>query len=162
MGMLENFAEGKVLFQKGLKISSDAGLHYHLSLQYGLLSMVHLELGDLKNAQPFAEEALKLSQKNHETWVEEFVWILLGRIFGKARKSQDDKAQDCILQGIKILNELKLKPLYSQGYLFLGEIYADTGQPEKALQNLRKAEDMFREMGMDYYLAKTQEVLERL
>jgi tetratricopeptide (TPR) repeat protein len=72
--------------EKGLKIHSDAGLHYHLSLQYGLLSMVHLESGDLKNAQPCAEEALKLSQKNHEKWAEGFIWILLGRIFGKGEK----------------------------------------------------------------------------
>ncbi|KKL12175.1 hypothetical protein LCGC14_2538400, partial [marine sediment metagenome] len=76
--------------EKGLKIHSDAGLQYHLSLQYGLLGMVHLKSGDLKNAQSCAEEALKLSQKNHEKWAEGFIWILLGRIFGKTRKSQDD------------------------------------------------------------------------
>ena len=148
--------------EKGLKIHSDAGLHYHLSLQYGLLSMVHLESGDLKNAQPLAEEALKLSQKNHEKWAEGFVWILLGRIFGKARKSQDDKAEECILQGIKILNELQLKPLYAQGYHFLGELYANKGQQNKAIKNLKKAEGMFREMGMDYWLTKTDEVLKGL
>jgi len=37
------------------------------------------------------------------------------------------------------------------GYLFLGELYADRGQGEKA-----------QEMGMDYWLARTQEVLGRL
>jgi tetratricopeptide (TPR) repeat protein len=148
--------------EKGLKIHSDAGLQYHLSLQNGLLGMVHLELGDLKNAQPLAEEALKLSQKNHEKWAEGFVWILLGRIFGKAKKSQDDKAEECILQGIKILNELQLKPLYAQGYHFLGELYTDTDQQNKAMKNLKKAEGMFREMGMDYWLARTQETIERL
>jgi hypothetical protein len=44
----------------------------------------------------------------------------------------------------------------------LGELYADTGQKEKALEHLKKAEERFQEMGMDYWLAKTQEVLERL
>jgi tetratricopeptide (TPR) repeat protein len=148
--------------ENGLKIHSDAGLQYHLSLQYGLLGMVHLESGDLKNAQSCAEEALKLSQKNHEKWAEGFIWILLGRIFGKARKSQDDKAEECILQGIKILNELQLKPLYAQGYHFLGELYTNTGQQNKAMKNLLKAEGMFREMGMDYWLARRQETIERL
>ena len=31
-----------------------------------------------------------------------------------------------------------------------------------ALETLKKAQEMFREMGMDYWLAKTQSVLERL
>ena len=62
----------------------------------------------------------------------------------------------------KILGEQKMKSWCSQGYLFLGELYADTGQREKALEYLKKAQGMFREMGMDYWLGKTQEVLERV
>jgi len=35
------------------------------------------------------------------------------------------------------------------------------GQREKALENLKKAKGMFQEMRMDYWLRRTQEVLER-
>jgi hypothetical protein len=56
-------------------------------------------------------------------------------------------------------DELKLRPCFSQGYFFLGELYVDTGQREKALENLKKTERMFQEMGMDYWLAKTREIL---
>ena len=123
---------------------------------------VHLESGDLINAQQRAEEALKLSQRNHEKWDEGLAWILLGRIFGKARKPREGKAEECILQGIKILDELQLKPLYAQGYHFLGELYANKGQQNKAIKNLKKAGGMFREMGMDYWLDRSQETIERL
>ena len=61
-----------------------------------------------------------------------------------------------------ILDELKLKPWTTQGYLHLGELYADRGQSEKALETLKKAEDAFQEMGMDCWLRRTQEVLERV
>jgi len=44
----------------------------------------------------------------------------------------------------------------------LGELYLGTGQREKGLKNLKKAEAMFKEMGMDYWLARTPEVLDRL
>ena len=44
----------------------------------------------------------------------------------------------------------------------MGELYLDTGQREKALENLKKAGAMFKEMGMDCWLAKTPEVLDRL
>ena len=81
---------------------------------------------------------------------------------GKAEPPQIDKAREHIFNGIKILENLKLKPFYSQGYLFWGELYADAGQRENAFENLKKAEEMFQEMGMDYWLSKTQEVLGRL
>ena len=39
------------------------------------------------------------------------------------------------------------------------EFYADADWKKEALENIKKGEGMFREMGMDYGLAKTQEVL---
>jgi hypothetical protein len=44
----------------------------------------------------------------------------------------------------------------------LGELYANKGQQNKAMKNLKKAKGMFREMGMDYWLARSQETIERL
>ena len=67
-----------------------------------------------------------------------------------------------MLLGIKMLDERKLKPVCSGGYLYLGELYADIDQREKALNNLKKAKGMFSEMGMDYHLRWMQEVLERV
>jgi hypothetical protein len=71
-------------------------------------------------------------------------------------------AAEYILKGIKILDELKTKPWCAEGYLYLGELYADTGNREDALKNLRKAESMFQKMGMDYYLSNAQEILSKL
>ena len=48
------------------------------------------------------------------------------------------------------------------GYLFLGELYADMGQKEKARENLKKALGMMEEMGMMYWPDRVREVLERL
>jgi tetratricopeptide (TPR) repeat protein len=148
--------------EKGLKIHSDSGMSYHLGFYYGLFSIVHFNSDDLQNAQLWAEKALKISQKNHEKWAEGFVGTLLGRILGKGAKSQIDIAEKSIMQGIRILEELKAKPAYAQGYFFLGELYADSGQQDTALENLKRAEKMFKEMGMDHWLEKTKEILGRL
>jgi tetratricopeptide (TPR) repeat protein len=88
--------------------------------------------------------------------------MLLGRILAKSNPSQIDKAEESILKGISIFEELRIKAFSSHGYLYLGEVYADAGQKDKAIKNLKKSEGMFKEMGMDYWLAKTQEVLNRL
>ena len=85
--------------------------------------------------------------------------ILLGLTIGKTEKSKFDEARDSVMEGIKILEKLKLRSQYAVGYLELGELYAENGYTEKALENLKKAEGMFKEMGMDFWLALTQEVL---
>jgi len=87
---------------------------------------------------------------------------LLGTISGKTEPLQIDKAEECILKGIEICKELKIKAHYSIGHLYLGQLYLDAGEKDKAVDNLKKAEGMFREMGMDYWLTKTREVLGRL
>jgi len=148
--------------QKGLKMMKDMESPFILSYFYYGLSMIHLDSGEFENAQSFAEKALDFSQKNNEKWAEGISLNLMGRILGKKEPPEIERAEEHILQGIKILEELKSKPFYSQGYLFLGELNADTGQKEKALENLNKAEKMFQEMGMDYWLAKTQEVLKKV
>jgi tetratricopeptide (TPR) repeat protein len=148
--------------EKGIKIQIDAGVPYDLSFFYAAAGMVDLDCGDLKKAQYRAEEALRTSQKNHQQYGEGLAWILLGRTLGKADKSQINKAEECILQGIRILDGLKLMTHYTAGYYFLGELFADIGQKDKALENLKKAEKLFREMGMDYWLARVQGVLEGL
>jgi tetratricopeptide (TPR) repeat protein len=88
--------------------------------------------------------------------------VALGRVTSKADLSQSARAEEYILQGIKMLEELKCKPYQAQGYLSLGELYADLGQKQKALESLNKAEAMYREMGMDYWLRRAQEDMAKL
>jgi tetratricopeptide (TPR) repeat protein len=63
---------------------------------------------------------------------------------------------------MRVLEELGLTYAYGWRYLWIGEAYADAGRRDEALQNLKKAEGMFRDMGMDYWLSKAQEALSRL
>ena len=148
--------------KKGLDIHLSTGNPYYVSLIYVISSLIHFDLGDFKNAQTCAQKALELSHQINEKGIEGGAWNWLGRGKGKAGSSQFDEAKECILKGIKIFEELKMIPFSSQGYVFLGELYADTGQKDLALENLKKAEAMLQEMGMDYWLGKTQEVLRRL
>jgi tetratricopeptide (TPR) repeat protein len=159
--LMEELETARKHMEQGLKIQIDTGVDYDSGFFYAMAGMVDLDSGDLKKARQRAEEALKIAQKNHQHG-EGTVWILLGRIFGKADQPQVDKAEESYLQGIKILEELKIKAYYASGYYYLGELYTDTGQKDKALETLKTAESLFRGMGMDYWLAKTQEVLERL
>jgi len=85
----------------------------------------------------------------------------LGRTLGKSNPSLIDRAEKSLLKGIKIYEKLKIKAHYVLGYFFLVEMYVDTGRKDKALETLKTAELMFREMGMDYWLAKTRKIVRR-
>ena len=149
---------GRSYGEKGLRMQRDAGIEWFLSMQHLFLGGIHLQRGDLENARGSLEEALRLSQKNHEKYWEAVAWIFLGRVLGRTETPRIDKAEEYMLQGMKIADELKTEPRYAQGHLFLGELYAHGGQKEKAIENLKKAETMFLEMGMDYWLAETRKV----
>jgi tetratricopeptide (TPR) repeat protein len=149
---------GRSYGEKGLKMQRDIGVEFFLSCQHSLLGDTHLHLNDLENARGSVEEALRLSQKSSEKHLEAMAWIFLGRILGRTEAPQIYRAEESILKGMKIADEMRLKPFYAQGHLFLGELYAHGGQKEKALENLTKTETMFQEMGMDYWLAETRKV----
>jgi class 3 adenylate cyclase/tetratricopeptide (TPR) repeat protein len=144
--------------EKGLKMQMDLGFSF--SFFHFYLSFVHLELGNLDEAKVHAEQALNLAQTSHQKIWEGLSGIQLGRTLGKMKGSQLRKAEEQILKGMKILDELETKPVYAWGCLFLGELYANAGQKEKAIETLKKAEAMCQEMGMDYWLARTKKVLE--
>lgn len=126
------------------------------------LCMVYIELGDLGNARSCAEKALELAQQDQDKRAEGLSSMCLGVILGMQDKSRWAEAEGCILRGMQTFDELKVRPLYAVGYYYLGELYAQTGQREKARENLHKAEAMYQEMGMDYWLRRTQEDMAKL
>jgi len=148
--------------QKGLGMQREAGFSPDLPSFYQCLGSSYLDSGDLAKARGCFEEALDLSQKNPQRHWEGQSRYLLGSVLGETGPSQYGKAEEYILQGMGICDELKLKPYRSIAHLFLGELYADMGQREKALEALKKAQGMLQEMGMDYWLARTDKALEKL
>jgi tetratricopeptide (TPR) repeat protein len=153
--LLGEFQAALKYIQKGIKIHTDCGLLYAMSWYYSSLSQVYIALGELREAQNCIEEAINLSEKNNENHWEALARTLLGKITAKVDPTRLDKAENDILEGIKILDELKIRSLSAQGYLFLGELYTDTDQREKAIATLEKAGSMFQEMEMDFWLART-------
>jgi hypothetical protein len=63
---------------------------------------------------------------------------------------------------LKILSTLETKPDVSIAHLFLGELYWNLGQTDKASGFLKEAAEMFEEMGMEFWVNKTQAILEKL
>jgi class 3 adenylate cyclase/tetratricopeptide (TPR) repeat protein len=147
--------------KKGLRIQKDVGTPMWLSSHYLYRGLIHLSENNLEGAQRDVEKALELSKMNKERLFEGMSWIWLGRIMGRVGTRKATQGEKSILRGIEILKDLQLKPRYAEGYLVLGELLAEAGRIPEAREKLEKAEGMFLEMGMKYWLTKTQKVLER-
>ena len=145
--------------KKGIQIQKDAGIPYYLSFHFFALGMVYLELGDVKQSEDSFKKSLELSDKHNEKWIEGTSRIYSGITIAKNDKSKIDRAEESILQGINILEERKINPWASIGYYNLGSIQADCGKVEKAIANLKKAENYFNEMTMEFWLGKTRNAL---
>jgi tetratricopeptide (TPR) repeat protein len=156
-------------YEKALKVI-DEGFRLHSNLNISLClpyfgfmaGAIHLERGEFDEAHKSITDSLHLSQKFNDRFSEGMSLIYLGRTRGKKIPQQLKSAGDDIMKGIRILKELRLKPWFSVGYLFLGEIYLSSEEKDKALEYLAKAEENFQEMDMDMWLKKTKIVMEQL
>ncbi len=160
--LMGEFKIGVDLTEKGIRMHTDLGLPFWRSMCHWLCSAAYLEMGDLDEARTRAALALKLSQASNEKQWQGLSRIWLGRVLAKMNAAQIKEAEQHVLQGIILLEQLGLRSLYGYGFLWLGEVYAELGRGEEALTNLKKAENIFRDMGMDYWLAKAQEALAKL
>jgi len=160
--LIGDLKTAQTYIEKGLKLFSDSSSTIFQSMAFCHLSITYCDSNDITDAQICAEKAVKLSQQNHEKHFMGFSQIVLGRILGRITPLESDKAEASILQGMKILTELKLNPFLAHGHFFLGELYANSDRKEEALKDLNKAMAMCKEMGMGFWPDKIQEVLDRL
>jgi len=145
--------------EKGLKIHSDAGISYDLSVHYYFLGAIHSELGNLDLAHTYVEQALKLAQKYNEIYYVALSLPVFGRVLARWRKTSIKEAEEYVLRGINLLESLRVTPQVGIAQLCLADVYAQSGEGEKALRSLMKAEEIFKQTGMDYWLARTAEYL---
>lgn len=154
-----NTEKALVNLEKGLEIHSEANVTYNLSVHHWFLSAVHCDIGNLDIAFSHVEEAIKLAQRNLEIYYEGLATMTFGRILGK-QGVRLGEAEDAILKGIRIVDDLKVKPQVGIGNLILAELYGGMNQFEKAFMSLKVAEAIFQETFMDNWLAKARLALE--
>ncbi len=148
--------------EEGLRMYRDSGIELLLSFCHCAMGSILLDLGDLEKAMIHAEQAVGLSRKNSERHFEAEAMITLGRVIAATDRMKFDEAQRLIIEGLNLLDELQIRSRYAVGLFYLGELYANVGQRDNALENLKRAEAMFQEMGMDYWPGKTKEALASL
>jgi tetratricopeptide (TPR) repeat protein len=125
-------------------------------------SVAYFEENDLEKARDQVDLALRFAMENNQRHIPSISKIILGALLFKTSPNQMEAAEQRMLEGISLADQLRLRPFSAQGYLKLGEVYAESDRKQEALENLKKAESMFQGMGMDYWLSRAQEALKKL
>jgi class 3 adenylate cyclase/tetratricopeptide (TPR) repeat protein len=151
--------------EKGLKLAKDFGMPFQISWCYLNLAIIFRASGDLRRTREYAEEAVRISHECNSKGCEGMARIILGLMEEDLTQVFTEEAQKQIRHGISILEDCKLKPLSAIGYLHIGEFLAITGRNKEALENVKKAETLYREMETtpeSYWLRRTREALAKL
>jgi len=148
--------------EEGLALQKESAVGYFTSWIYCFFGWCYLDLDDPEKARSYFEQAIAESQKNNEKHCEALSYVHFGRRLARSSLLEYAEAEDYINKGMKLFKQMKLKPYFAQGFLALGELFSRTGRKEEAREHLQKAESYFQQVGMKYWLNKTEEVLQRL
>ncbi|MDA8136923.1 MAG: AAA family ATPase [Desulfobacteraceae bacterium] len=155
---LGDFKTGADLVEIGIEKHTQSGVEMFLAESYSFAGGMFLESGNFSRAEDLLEKAVELSSENAQKIVEGNSKIRLGTLFWLSEPNQVEKAVHYISEGIQILETLMLKPYYSIGYLNLAEIYLKMNDTQKAVQNLKIADEIFRETGMEFWQNQAQKL----
>ena len=146
----------------GISLIEELKMNNFVHEGYIWLGELYIDSTKYKSAIECFKNARNYFNEKEVYYLLSFTNSYLGLAIFKENPSNIDEAQDLILDAIKIAKEIESKPPLAMGYLCLGELYADNGQKEKALENLKIAESMYQEMKMGLWLGKTREIMNRL
>ncbi|MGV7222981.1 MAG: adenylate/guanylate cyclase domain-containing protein [Nitrospinales bacterium] len=142
--------------QQGLDIAIKAGIPYYLPSIHTILGECNLRLRDTEKAFFHGKESLRLARLHQERHAEGQALMLLGRIHALFDSPESQHMESLLQKSMSIFKDLGTRPHYALAHLYLCQSYTEHGQTEKAREHLKTAADMFRKMGMGYWLELSQ------
>jgi tetratricopeptide (TPR) repeat protein len=118
------------------------------------LAEAQLALGEIDAAADTVRRAQELARRCGERGHEAESLLVTAAL--QARTSTSDAAYR---EALKMASELGMRPLVAHCHLGLGQLYSRTGDAAKATEHLTTATTMYREMGMTFWLEKTEVAL---
>jgi tetratricopeptide (TPR) repeat protein len=123
------------------------------------LSEACLLVGRVDEASALAGCLLELSHTHTGSGYQAHACRLLGEVAMHREPPDVDQATVHYRQALALAKELGMRPLQAHCHLGLGTLYARTGQRQQAQAALSAAIDLYRAMGMPFWLPKAEAVL---
>jgi tetratricopeptide (TPR) repeat protein len=153
--------EGLSLLEPAAKRAGRAHRPFEV-LVTAYLGEAYLLAGRRDDARAAAERALSLARERSDRGGEARALSVLGEIATHHDPPEVESAEQHYRQALALAEDLGMRPLIAHCHLGLGKLYRRTGKREQAQEHLTTATTMYRDMGMTYWLEKTETAMSEL
>ena len=129
------------------------------ALRVAYLSETHLLAGHLEEARTHAQRALDMVRTYKERGLEAYALRLLGDVYTHHDPPDVDQAATYYRQALALAEALGMRPLVAHCHRGLGTLYAKAGWQEQARTALSAAIELYRAMGMTFWLPEAEAAL---
>lgn len=126
------------------------------------LAEVYRLKGDTKEAIRNAEEALSIFSQREERGFAAWALYYMAKIKSEDKSEQIQHAIQTYRQAMEQARGLGMRPLVAHNHLGLGQVYIKKGEPRKARSELMAAIDLYRSMGMSFWLPEAESALAKI
>ena len=150
---------GLALVEQGVEQEVARGRPRCLALVVACLSEVYLLAGRLEEARQRAAQALDLARQYQQRGTQAWALWLLGESTARQASPEGEPAVGHYRQALALAEELGMRPLQAHCHRGLGTLYAGIGQREQARTALSTAIELYRAMGMTFWLPQAEAAL---
>ncbi|MBP1725571.1 MAG: family ATPase [Deltaproteobacteria bacterium] len=152
----KRMGEGLSLLHQALEAMETLGVGAYHSLLLVRLGEAYLLANRVEEALAMGERALRLSRERGERGYEAWALRFLGDTASHRDPSDLETAEGHYRQALALADELSMRPLVAHCHLGLGKVYRHGGDGGNARERLMTAVTMYREMGMNPWLAQAE------
>ena len=131
-----------------LALAEQIGTSYHRAAFQAFLAKAHLEQGEAEKALQISEKALEVSADKTQEWSRSIALRIHGEALSAARSPDLEKAEQAVLDAIRIQEARECRCDLAWSRLVAGRIAGAQGELEAAKRFLAAAEALFAEMGI--------------
>jgi len=123
------------------------------------LGEAHMLAGRLEEAQALAEHVLAFAREHQEHGNQAYALCLLGDLAMRRHPPAFLPTETHYQQALDLAVKLGMRPLQAHCHRGLGTLYSQRGPSESARAELATAIEMYRDMGMTFWLPETEAAL---
>jgi len=161
-GLTRQLDKGLPLLEQSVELAASMRRVGAQAARITLLGEGYLLAGRVEDAVRLAEQSLELARTHHERGNEAYALLLLGEALYRRQATCADQAEAHLRHSVVLSDELGMRPLTGLGRLRLGRLFAAVDSPKQSREHLEAAESLFRELGMDFWMAQSTAELSRL
>jgi tetratricopeptide (TPR) repeat protein len=120
---------------------------------------VQLLAGHLEEAKTLAKRALTHAREHQEHGHQAYALRLLGEIAVHRDPPEVEQAEAHYYEALALAGELGMRPLQAHCHRGMGTLYVKIGRREYARSELSTAIEMYRTMGMTFWLPQAEAAL---